>query len=493
MKHLILLIMALFTILPSQARKSEGRIEARNVQVVQVGKECAVSADLVLDALNLASNDQILVTPILGSQAADKMVELPTIVVSGRNMHIYYLRNGQTIASEEYRYTIREEMLRKNGTPQTYNYLQTVTMEEWMRNPDASLTFAYDDCGCGPQPNLDLPNAYVLNLDPTSRMLLALRAPEVGAVPPPVKHEGRARVQFEVNLTELHTEPYRCKSGQLIDNRAELKVIDDSVKYALSDPNVEITAMHICGFASPESPYLHNDELATNRSRALAEYVSRRYNIPQERCTYSAVPENWAGFRKQVEEAYDLTAQQRADLLQLIDTPCYGPADYDAKEKTLKTDPRFAQLYKSKILPVWFPELRCSQFEIHTALKPLSDAQLCEVIKKTPQLLSLEQIYRVARCYNVGSDDYHYAMQMALKYYNNDPVANLNAAIQAIQEDDFETAEKLLDKAGDYPETVNARGVVAVHNGDRTTARTLFKSVASLLPEAQRNLNLLPE
>lgn len=491
MKHLLILILAVIAALPIQARRSEGNINAQNLKVAKAGTECVVSADLVLSDLYLGRNNQILVTPILESPSAGKSVQLPTVVFSGRNMHYIYLRNnGQTIATAEYRYNIIDEQLRKNGTSQTYNYRQVVTMEEWMRNADAQLTFAYDKCGCGAFANRDIANALPLDLDPSKNMVLALCTPKVEEIPVQ-KHEGRARVQFEVNKTELHTDPYVCASGQRIDNRAQLKVIDDSVRYALSDPNVEIVAMHICGFASPESPYDHNDYLATNRSRSLAEYVSQRYHIPQERCTYSAVPENWAEFREQVVAATDITSQQRADLIQLIDQTCYGPSDYDAKEKTLKTDPRFANLYKTKILPVWFPELRCSQFEIKTALKPMPDPQLCEVIKTSPQLLSLNQMYRVAKCYPVGSKEYQEVMQTALRYYANDPVANVNGAVLAIQDGDLDTANRLLAKAGDLPEAINARGVIAARSGDLDTARRLFESAANVLPEAHSNLILL--
>ena len=128
------------------------------------------------------------------------------------------------------------------------------------------------------------------------------------------------------------------------DNREQLKMIEDSVRYALSDPNVEISRIDICGYASPESPYMHNEYLATNRSRSLSEYIGRRFSLPADRCTYSSVPENWAEFRELAVAADDITEAQRRDLLELIDTPAYGASDYDAKEKELKTDRRFASL-----------------------------------------------------------------------------------------------------------------------------------------------------
>ena len=91
-----------------------------------------------------------------------------------------------------------------------------------------------------------------------------------------IVHEGSARVQYEVNKTDLHDQPYRCKNGQMIDNRRELKTITDSIDYAVSDPNVEIASINLVGYASPESPYTHNEFLATNRARSLADYIGRR-------------------------------------------------------------------------------------------------------------------------------------------------------------------------------------------------------------------------
>lgn len=130
---------------------------------------------------------------------------------------------------------------------------------------------------------------------------------------------------------------------------------------------------------------MHNEELATNRSRALAEYLADRYHLPRERASYSSVPENWKEFHEQVVESNELTDRERADLLELIDRPAYGASDYDAKEKELRTSPRFAKLYKTTILPKWFPQLRATTFAISTRLKPMSDEQLAKIINTTPE------------------------------------------------------------------------------------------------------------
>ncbi|MDE6170955.1 MAG: hypothetical protein K2F68_07350, partial [Duncaniella sp.] len=319
--------------------------------------------------------------------------------------------------------------------------------------------------------------------------LLTYVTPQVTELPVAI-HEGRARVQFEVDRTELHTTPYTCRNGQRIDNREQLRIIDDSVAYALSDPNVEIASIGICGYASPESPYMHNEYLATNRSRALAEYLAGRYSLPAERCTYSSVPENWGEFREIAESATGITDSQRADLLSLIDRPAYGASDYDEKERELKTSPKFARLYRSLILPEWFPRLRATKFTISTRLRPMSDEQLASVIAKTPALMSLNQMFRVARLYPEGSPEFNSVIATALTYYPDDTVANLNAAVAAIKSGDLDRASLYLARSDKSPEAENARGVLAAHEGDYEAARRHFEAAAPL-PEAVRNIALI--
>ena len=55
--------------------------------------------------------------------------------------------------------------------------------------------------------------------------------------------------------------------------------------------------------------------------------------------------------------------------------------------------------------------------------------------------------------------------------FPNDEIANLNAANAAIRRDDFETAHRYLDKAGDSAEAVYARGALAIRKKDYNTAR----------------------
>lgn len=466
-----------------------GTISGTEPEIRLVGGELRVDMQMKLDSIKLGSNQQIYITPIVQDDKGNK-VALPTVLAQGRNMH-YAWERGSIDRNGKKDYTIYTEVRRLNGKPQTIDYSAGIPYEQWMFDPSTHLVLTSDSCGCGKMFGSRVGDSIPVDINPWRCMVADYVTPEVTALPVSI-HEGRARVQFEVDRTELHTEPYVCRSGQRIDNREQLRVIADSISYALSDPNVEIASINICGYASPESPYLHNEELSTGRSRALSEYIAQAYKLPADRSTYSSVPENWGEFRQQVVDSKELTEEQRRDLLELIDRPAYGPSDYDAKERELKTSPRFAKLYRSTILPKWFPQLRATVFQISTRLKPMPDEDLAKVIAKTPEKMSLNQMMRVARLYPDGSPEFNKVIDIALEYYPLDPTANLNGAVAAFNSGNYERAAQLISHAGDSADADNLRGILAARSGDFTKARSYFdKAAAANSQLARRNLSCM--
>lgn len=490
---LILLYSTLVCLGATAAHTGDGIIAGRDITFTPAGDELIVDMNLVLDQLTLGRNRQVFVTPYIENGQGTESIKLPTYVFSGRNMHYLYLRNGQTKATGKTRYDIAREIYVPKGQTETVAYTQRVDLQPWMLQDDAVMRLSFDTCGCGRalgESALTQP----LALNPLDRMLILPYPRPVAEVPKIQHHNGKARVDFEVDKFELHEQVYSythkvTKRKHTIDNRKELQTICDSIAYATSNPDVEIVGIQICGYASPESPYDHNDYLATNRSRALSEWVAKRYNLPQDRCTYDAVPENWKGFRQQTLDAKDITEEQRQQLLELIDRPAYGPTDWDGKETELKTSPKFAKLYSGKIHPDWFPELRYTDFSIQTQLKPMTNEQLHQIIRTSPELMSLNQIFTVASECEHDSEEFRYAMQMAVKYYPEDEMANTTAAAMAIEAKDYALAEKYLQKAGDNDDANVLRGIVATWKGDFKQARQFFRLSKS--PQAQTNLQLI--
>ncbi len=462
-------------------------VSTSNVDVRFAGDYLTVNADLVLDSMKLKSNHQVFITPVISSDSL--RADFPSLLVSGRNMHLSYLRGVLKKFPAIQKHNIAAEVERKNGKSQKYEYTARIPVQSWMKSKGAHLAFVYDTCGCGTPfgshigPDIPIFKNPVPNM--TAKML---PAPEV-AEPPVEIHEGRARVQFEVDKTQLHVEPYKCKNGQRIDNRDQIQMIDDSVKYALTDPNVEIAEIRICGYASPESPYRHNDELASGRSKALAEYLADRYQLPRGSVKYSAVPENWVEFREEVLTSNEISEEERKLLLDLIDAPATTPEEYDHKEWMLKNDKRYSKLFKTKILPEWFPRYRATTFAIHTRLKPLDDQKLAEVIKSTPEKMTLDQMFRVANLYPVGSPEFNDVIATALKYYPDNEIAIINAATAAIHDENYEEAKELLKRVKDTPEVYNLLGIIATAEERFDAAKSYFEKSGT--EDAMRNLELL--
>ncbi|MDE5772872.1 MAG: DUF3868 domain-containing protein [Muribaculaceae bacterium] len=454
------------------------------------GDTVRITADINLDGLRLGRNQQLYITPVIESDNGDKIV-MPSALVNGHAMHIAYERKSLPRRGGV-NHNVLCETKRQNRKSQTLYYVAETVLQPWMLSGSTGIHWVVDSCGCGVPAGTMTGETTLLGLNPAKGMRVAYVTPAVTDLPVSV-HEGKAQVQFEVSKSDLHISPYLCRSGQRIDNRQELKIIDDSISYALSDKNVEIAKIRICGYASPEGSYLSNERLSTDRSRALSEYIANRYNLPSECVEYAAVAENWDGLRDLIESSGDkLTDRQRSELIALIDRPAYGPSDYDAKDLELRTDSRFSELYKILILPVWYPQLRATAFEISTRLKPLSDEQLAEVISISPEKMSLNQMFRVAGLYAEGTDDFNRVIETALRYYPDDETANLNAAAAAIKSGEFDKAEKFIDKAGESAEAYNARGILAANKGDIRTAVEMFQK-ALPLPEAAKNIELLGE
>lgn len=462
-------------------------IEIEHSTVIPAKDRIRYSADIVLDGLKLGANRQVYLTPVIEDGEGHSAV-LPSALVNGRSMQIAWNR-GTVKSLQKYTNGVSIVEKRNNGKPQTISYNVSAPMEKWMWSPTASVRWMVDSCGCGHLAGSVAMEQNLLSLNPAEKMRVSYVVPTVKESPVAI-HEGQAHVQYEVNQSDLHTEPYVCRNGQPIDNRLELQIIDDSISYALSNKNVEIAKISICGYASPDGSYVNNERLSTDRSRSLADYIVERYSLPVEKREYSAVAENWAGFRQLASEDTYLDPDVRKALIELIDRPAYGPIDYDEKENILKTDPRFRSVYYSIILPEWFPQLRTTKFEIQTRLKPLSDEELAEVIKTDPEKLSLNQMFSVSSLYPEGSPEFNSVIDTMLKYYEFDEVANLNAASAAIKRGDFDKAEQYLAKAGNSPEVDNLRGVIATWRGDMDKARGYFRK-AGVLPEAVKNLEML--
>ena len=115
--HKLIFIMAATALLlsfPAGGALRQGTVETENVDIRIADDFLNVNADIILDSLRLKSNRQLLIIPLVKG-AADEELELPAILVDGRNMHYSYERGVLNGFPEIKDHVILQEVRRDNG------------------------------------------------------------------------------------------------------------------------------------------------------------------------------------------------------------------------------------------------------------------------------------------------------------------------------------------------------------------------------------------
>lgn len=164
----ILRALAIAICLPATALAQTSGISTDNVSLTASDGYLNVSADILLDGLHLKSDRQVFVTPVVKG-GDDRAVALPSVLVSGRDMHYAYERGSLKDFDAISRHDILKEVRRLNGKPQRVDYITRIPLEKWMRLGNARVAFVYDSCGCGVDAGSMIAEEVPINLNPAAR------------------------------------------------------------------------------------------------------------------------------------------------------------------------------------------------------------------------------------------------------------------------------------------------------------------------------------
>lgn len=409
-----------------QVKLAANKIQVTNLDVNRQGKFMTVAMSLKLDSLYLPTNSQLVYTPVLETTSGS--TKMPEIVINGRRQQIMFEREIGKKNFSSQALVVR----RNNRHDQTLSYQATIPVEADLKNFDIKLH--EDLCGCG-----DWQAGNNFELAKHRQPQLAYIQPKAEAVK--VRHlDKRAYIDFPVDKIELHVDYRR--------NPAQLDSIITTINALKDDKNLEVSSINIHGYASPESPYSHNEYLAKNRAKTLTDYVRRMVKLPNEIFSVSFTPEDWEGLRAYIRES---NLEHKSQILAIANDESLNP---DAREWKIKA--AYPAEYRF-MLDTWYPALRHSDYHITYKVKPFDVAEAKEILKTKPQQLSLDELFMVAQTYQPGSQDFNDVMETAVRLFPSAPVANLNAAINRINAGDADGAKMYLDKAGNNEEAIQAR------------------------------------
>lgn len=413
-----------------------------------------VSIEMDLSGLDVKNTQVVVLTPKI-INGTDTLA-LKSVGVYGRNRRIYYQRN------EHIKPTDKDDIdLKKSQTQDVVKYNTSVAFMDWMNGCRVELERR--DYGCCGHSDL-MGESRLVDKFPLDKYI-----PELIYLRP--EHEvvkmreisGSAFIDFPVSKIVIYPS-YR-------NNEVELAKITGTIDSVKNDKDITIKSVFIKGHASPESPYSNNTYLAKGRTEALKEYVENLYHFGEGFIKTDYEPEDWAGLERYVEAS---SLPHKNEILAAI----RSNREPDNKEWFIKS--RWKEDYKF-LLENCYPALRHSDYTIEYEVKSYVDpAEIEKVLHVAPQNLSLEEFYVLAQTYESGSDEFNDLFETAVRMYPNDPVANYNAANSAILRKDYRRALRFLEKAGDLPEAVYARGALEVYMEDYDAAKPFLKEAHKL-------------
>lgn len=428
-------------------------ISVPDYEISHNGDYLSVDMKLDLSRMKVGGNQAVLISPILVN--GNDSTVLDGVGVYGRRRYYYYVRNGKSMISDG-----KEVSYMASKKPDSFDVAQLVKFEDWMNG--ASLELRRQQYGCCN--TLEREQFGVLGefTEYTAFFPELVFAKPKGKMEKHRALEGSAFIDFPVDQTVIYPDYRR--------NTVELGKIQATIDSVRNDKDVTITQVWLKGFASPESPYKHNTDLAIGRTAALKNYIQQLYHFEPGIIATDFEPEDWAGLRRFVDGS---NINHREEILALIDSDM----DPDVKEAKIKR--QFPAEYKF-MLQAFYPALRHTDYRIAYDIRQFSDIdEIRELMKTQPQKLGLNEFYLLSEQYEPGSDDFTDVFETAVRMYPEDEVANLNAANAAIRRDNFDAAEKYLKNAGDSAEADYARGALEFRRDNIEGARKWFEKAAA--------------
>lgn len=447
MKRILLItaLMGIFTTV--EAQEVVDGVSVTGLKMERNGQYMSVDMILNLSSLDVDGNRAVLFTPRLVN--GQDSLDLPSVGIYGRTRYYHYVRNGESMLSGK-----SELSYRASQKPDSILYNEVLPYKEWMNG--SSLSIHRSDWGCC--------NTLLAEQSGLLGHHTAAFFPELVYVRPQAETvksrslEGSAYIDFPVNKTVIYPDYRR--------NALELGKIQGTIDSVRNDRDVTITSVWLKGYASPESPYSHNKNLAIGRTDALKRYIQQLYQFGESVITTEYEPEDWDGLRRYVEQS---NIGYRTEILALIDSDL----DPDVKEAKIKRS--YPEEYRF-LLQNCYPSLRHTDYRISYDIRSYSNVEdIKRVLLTQPQKLSLNELYLVAQEYEPGTEEFTDIFETAVRMYLDDETANLNAANAAMRRGENTRAERYLEKAGNSPEAIYARGALAIRKKDYDTARRYLK------------------
>ncbi len=419
-----------------------------DAQIEHSASTIIVSMTIHTDAFERKANREVWLTPTIVN--GDSTLSLKPIVVAGRTR--YYQRRRADGKNPPY-------FLLRSASGQTFSYSVNVPRRQWMETGQMTMISRLDGC-CG----------YALATPATTELAsfdfrdnslnpIYLYVKPIAEIQKTRNVSGSAYIDFPVSGIQILPDYRR--------NPQELAKISQTIEDTRGNKDVTITSLTIKGFASPDGPYANNEQIARGRTEALTRYVAERFSFPPSFLHSQWVAEDWQGLAERLRKS-DI-ADKDAILAIVTDSSL----DPDLRDTRIRNE--FPEQYQRMLTEI-YPSLRRSDYNIAYTVRNYTDVvEIARVMQTAPQHLSLEELFIYAKSLDESSAEFREVMEVAVRMFPSDPIANLNAASTAIDHGELARARAYLQKAPRTPEAIYTAGVLEAKSGNYAAARELLE------------------
>lgn len=463
-KNIYIVILAFISLsftLNAQSRYLD-LIKVENQAAVNENNMLLVYMDLVLDQVQLNTNEMITLTPVVTANGDTQSIALAPMIING-NRRQKMVERGLVLNNKNlFKQTPQSIVQRINAMPQVLHYSAAVPFESWMS--DASLSLQESVTGCaecdlGEGAELVaqriLPPAYV----PVYKLTYIV--PDVE----PVKQREdtySATLNFRVDKHNL--------DRNYMNNAAILADVDNVVNGLMTNKDLTVSDFRIEGFASPEASVAYNKALAERRADSFADYLSKKYNVDKNRMKVSGFGEDWNKTREVIASS---GIADKAEILRIINNVS-NPDARDAELMKLSGGTTYQTMLRE-----YYPKVRRTEYTVSYVARAFSVEEGREIIKTNPKLLSLNEMYLIGQSYPADSKEFKEVFDIATRLYPNEPIAIINSAAADIEGGNNQAAIDRMQRIENDPRTWNNLGVAYARLGDFEKAKEYFdKAVA---------------
>ena len=319
---------------------------------------------------------------------------------------------------------------------------------------------------------IDLPTKKVADGANTTYMLickkgkLSLKADNYQEI---IKQTEEGQVLYQINSSVVRNS--QTKSQSVKDFLAAVEAVKAHERKTLVSTDV-------VAYASPDGKEDQNNKLSDNRSKSAEKAFNKitkknPFGVP---VNVKSIGEDWEGFQELV-AASDL---EDKDLIIRVLSMYSDPA---VREQEIKN---MSAIYKTLAKDV-LPELRRARFIANVEFTNYSNEELLKLIEENIDVLDETAILRAATL--VKENDQKVALYKKAVEKFGSANGQYNLAVTYIKMDKVAEAKAALANCADDADVKNAKGIVALLEGNNAEAAKLFKAAANA--DANENLAIV--